>query len=62
MIAYRGFLRTTEVVVSPEDLGCGAGRVPCFECGGTGRWGSPPEVPEDDCVDCKGSGAVLISI
>lgn len=65
MIAYLGFTRDTEVEVEPEDLGCGAGRVSCFECGGDGDWTKfhpEPELGPFQCVDCKGTGSVLISI
>ncbi|HEY5798465.1 MAG TPA: hypothetical protein VIU82_25970 [Bosea sp. (in: a-proteobacteria)] len=67
MIAYLGFSRATEVEVAPIDLGCGAGQVQCFECGGDGDWTkfhpdeslAPKSLP---CVDCKGTGKVLVSI
>lgn len=67
MIAYLGFLRTTEVEVDPIDLGCGAGQVTCFECGGDGDWTKfhpEPHLFPDGlaCVDCKGTGKILISI
>jgi hypothetical protein len=67
MTAYLGVSRATEVAVRPFDLGCGAGEVPCFACGGDGDW--TKFYPERDklteplpCVACKGSGKVLISI
>lgn len=63
MLAYAGFKRETEVLVEPEDLGCGAGRVPCFECEGYGVWDyMAPEIPAEPCTVCKGSGKVLVSI
>lgn len=65
MIAYLGFRRETEIEVEPEDLGCGAGRVTCFECGGDGDWTKfhpEPELGPYPCVECKGTGKVLISI
>lgn len=65
MTAYLGFLRDTEVSVLPIDLGCGAGQVTCFECGGTGDWTPFHPEPENgpySCVDCKGTGKILISI
>ncbi len=67
MIAYLGFLRETEVEVHPVDLGAGAGEVPCFECLGTGDWTrfhpEPHLFPDGlPCVDCKGTGKVLVSI
>jgi hypothetical protein len=64
-IAYVGYHRTTEVPVQPVDRGCGAGEVPCFECGGTGDW-TPfhpePEKGPFQCVECKGTGRLLVSI
>mgnify|MGYP000709281411 CR=1 FL=1 len=65
MIAYVGFLRDTEVEVTPVDVGCGAGQVPCFECGGDGDWTKyhpEPELGPFPCVDCKGTGRIYISI
>lgn len=67
MIAYLGFRRDTEVEVRPIDLGCGAGEVTCFECGGDGDWTKfhPDEsLPpcSEPCVCCKGTGKVLVSI
>lgn len=65
MIAYLGFARDTEVECSPRDLGCGAGEVQCFECGGDGDWTKfhpEPETGPHPCVNCKGTGKVLISI
>lgn len=63
MTAYLGWSRTTEVPVTPDDLGCGAGLVLCFECGGTGdRPYGPTPAECGPCVDCKGTGEVLISI
>lgn len=63
MTAYLGFRKTTAVECEVEDLGCGAGRTKCFECGGTGDW-TPfhPENVPTVCVECKGSGLVLVSI
>ena len=63
MIAYLGWSRATEVEVEPIDLGCGAGQVACFECGGDGDWTKfVPELGPQQCVCCKGTGRVLISI
>ena len=65
MLAYLGFSRDTEVEVVPVRLGCGAGEGDCFECGGTGDWAPfhPDPPPEGlPCVDCKGTGRILISI
>jgi len=64
MTAYLGWHRTAEVVVDVEILECGAGRCDCFECGGTGNWGPffPEPLDWSDCVDCKGTGKILISV
>jgi hypothetical protein len=67
MVAYLGWWRATEVEIDPVDLGCGAGEVACFECGGDGDWTKfhPDETFEPGsmpCVDCKGTGKVLVSI
>lgn len=63
MTAYLGYLRETEVSCEVEILGLGAGRVVCFECGGTGDW-TPfhpePELGPFACVTCKGTGKILI--
>lgn len=65
MVLYVGWRRDVELEVAPVDLGCGAGRITCFECGGDGNWGKfAPEIVGRDarCVDCKGSGFQLVSI
>lgn len=65
MVAYRGFSRETEVECEVEDVGCGAGITECFECGGDGDWTKfhpEPELGPFPCVDCKGTGKVLIAI
>lgn len=63
MIVYLGTKRETEVEAEIEDLGLGAGRTTCFECEGTGDWTRfHPENMPMQCVDCKGTGLVLVSI
>ena len=46
-----------------EYLSCGAGKTKCLECGGTGDW---PYGPTPDtcgpCIDCKGTGFILVSV
>jgi len=63
MTAYLGSLRETEIAVVPEDVGCGGGAVPCFECKGRGGWDwMEPEIPAAPCGSCKGTGKVLVAI
>jgi hypothetical protein len=65
VIGYFGFLRETEIEVHPIDLSCGAGQIDCPECGGDGDWTKYHPEPEKgpyQCVVCKGTGKVLISI
>ena len=40
-----------------------AGSVACFECDGSGDWPFGP-TPDDcgPCIDCKGTGRILVSI
>lgn len=65
MTAYLGWHRTTEVKCEVQPLACGAGKVKCFECFGTGDW-TPfhpePHLGPFQCVQCKGTGWQLISI
>ena len=65
MTAYLGIKRETAVDCEVEDVGCGAGRVICFECGGSGDWTQfypEPELGPFPCVPCKGTGFQLIDI
>lgn len=64
MIGYFGFKRETEIELQPKDLGCGAGQIDCPECEGTGDWARfyPEPVLRMICVDCKGTGKILIGI
>ena len=65
MVAYFGFKRETQVIVQVEDMGCGAGKITCVECGGDGDWTKfhpEPHLGPFPCVDCKGQGWILISI
>lgn len=42
-----------------------AGEIACLECGGTGDWTPflPPGEPgPQPCIDCKGTGRMLVSI
>jgi hypothetical protein len=68
MSVWLGHLRETEVQVTVERLGCGAGRIICPECSGSGDWTrflpDPDSLPEGKlaCVECKGTGFVLVSV
>lgn len=62
-VVYCGFRRETEAVCEVEDMGCGAGRIDCLECSGSGIWAfMEPEIPAGPCVVCKGAGKVLVSL
>ena len=73
-IAYVGLGSTTpvEVEFTGEDIKRGYGYVTCFECDGIGIWDYYPngffdydkEIPlgtEFQCINCKGTGKVLIN-
>jgi hypothetical protein len=63
MMVYCALNCDTAVEIDVEDLGCGAGRITCLECGGDGKslWGEAmPGV--EMCIDCKGSGYQLVSV
>lgn len=63
MSIYLGWRRETEVRAIVADRGAGAGEVSCFECLGTGIWAfMEPEIPATPCIDCKGTGRILVSI
>jgi DnaJ-class molecular chaperone len=63
MTAFGGMDSDTPLVVEVERLGAGAGKVRCFECGGTGVSPLPPELfPARACVECKGTGFVWVSV
>jgi len=47
------------------DLDGVADEIACLECGGTGDWTPflPPGEPgPQPCIDCKGTGRMLVSI
>jgi hypothetical protein len=59
--------KNCETIVEAEiiDLGAGAGRIRCLECGGDGDWSrfAPDMMPPGMmCLDCKGGGYQLVSI
>ena len=73
-IAYVGWYRETpiEVEVTEEDIKRGYAYVPCFECEGIGIWDYYPDDyfdyekdvstgKEFQCINCKGTGKVLIN-
>ncbi len=64
MEVFAGFVRASAGIHMIEILGDGcAGRMTCFECGGTGDWPYGPTPAEcGPCVDCKGTGKILVSI
>jgi hypothetical protein len=58
--------KNCETIVEAEiiDLGAGAGRIRCLECGGDRDSRFAPDMmpPGMMCLDCKGSGYQLVSI
>ena len=67
MTAFAGRNCDQPIEVQSELLSAGAARVPCFECGGDGdsaKFHSEREKLDRavQCVDCKGTGYVLISV
>jgi DnaJ-class molecular chaperone len=63
MTAFVGMDSDTPVGVEVVRVGAGAGKVRCFECDGTGVSPLPPELyPARTCVECKGTGFVLVSV
>lgn len=46
-----------------EDIGCGAGRIPCPGCGADGPVDDTSRNNDAlDCIECKDTGFVLVSI
>lgn len=65
MTAYVALNNDTAVRCEVIDRGAGAGETACFECGGDGDWGKfYPEPPghKVNCIDCKGTGRVFVSV
>jgi DnaJ-class molecular chaperone len=65
MTAFVGLDSQTPIDVELERLGAGAGKVRCFECGGSGTLDHFPPgyfTRGRRCPDCKGSGFVLVSV
>lgn len=72
MDIYCGWYRDTVVRQHVKMLGCGAGETRCLECGGDGDWKKflnegqvadmcPGDTPYP-CVNCKGTGKILVSV
>lgn len=63
-ILYVGWSRNTEVEIeineNDSELGCTY--ISCVECNGTGMWDFIEYIPVDECVGCKGTGKILISV
>lgn len=61
MEIYRGERSALQIEV--EDLGCGVGRIACPECLGTGKSQWPVEMTGVvECIDCKGTGRLLVGL
>jgi hypothetical protein len=61
----RGTLRETPVFCDVDTSAEIAGQIDCIECGGDGNWGKfAPEIVGVDfqCVECKGTGRVWVSL
>jgi hypothetical protein len=63
MLVYCALNCDTAIEADIEDLGCGAGRIPCPECRGTGKSLWPVEMTSlDDVHRCKGTRYELVSV
>lgn len=62
-ILYVGFYRNTEVPVelNNEDVYNGYKYIECLECEGRGIWDYVDYIPIENCVNCKGTGKILIN-
>jgi hypothetical protein len=61
----RGLSRETAVMCAVDRSSEIAGQIICIECGGDGNWGKfAPEIvgADCDCVECKGTGRIWVSI
>lgn len=63
-IIYTGWYRTTEVKIDVDenDSLVGYKHINCLECNGTGIWDFVEYIPLDKCVNCKGTGKILINV
>jgi DnaJ-class molecular chaperone len=64
MTAFVALNGDTPIEVDVERLGGGAGRIRCPECDGSGNLSHfpPGTARPGPCVDCKGTGLVLVSV
>lgn len=63
-VIYVGWNRNTEILVdvNENDSERGFTYVNCLECNGTGMWDFLEYIPADECVNCKGTGKILINV
>jgi hypothetical protein len=64
MRLYGGPDLETSMSVEVEEVAPGVGRIVCPECGGQPHKYAnlfPPELGIHQCLDCKGTGYVLVS-
>jgi len=45
-----------------DELMVGVGECDCIGCGGSGIFTGHPEKNSEPCVECKGTGKILVSI
>lgn len=65
MIVYCAINNNTAVECEVDCSNEVAGKTICLECGGDGNWGKfAPEIvgSSADCVTCKGTGKIYVSI
>lgn len=65
VVVPRGFSRMSDAhvgVVTAAEVERGATTVRCIECSGSGFWNFGPAGTEGDCVECKGTGRLWISL
>jgi hypothetical protein len=65
MTLHAGTRLVTSKPVEVKEVAPGIGRIPCPECNGRpDEYPSlfPPEIGITQCVDCKGTGFVFVSI
>jgi hypothetical protein len=65
MSVWGGENHVTEAAMDVEPIAPGVGQIVCPECGGDQRAYRklfPPEPGIINCIDCKGTGQVCVSI